>query len=340
MILYVVLLAIALAGVIKSASWFLKAVEIIGQRFNLPAFILGVVLVGFGTSLPELATSIGSVVGGTHNVTIANIIGSNMANILLIAGVSTFFLGTITFKKDLINLDLPHLFCVSALFAILIVDGNLSLTDGITLLIGFVLYLLYSLTHATPGVSGSLFKVVRGLFNRPKSRTKRRPKDGHNMTLVFLGMIASIVVLALSSRLVVVGLLEIADRIDLAVDVVTFVTIAIGTSLPELLVTFKALKKGQGDLVLGNIIGSSVFNILMVGGLVSVIHTQFIDASILSWSIVGLLTAASVAILNGITKAIHVWEGRSSSCSTSPSSPRSSAEPVWLLAIPVRCDII
>ncbi|MYB40414.1 sodium:calcium antiporter [Candidatus Saccharibacteria bacterium] len=309
MILYVLLLAAALAGVIKSASWFLKAVEIVGHRFNLPAFILGVVLVGFGTSLPELATSIGSVAGGTHNVTIANVIGSNMANVLLVVGVSTFFLGTIKFRKNLIDLDLPHLFCVSVLFAILIADGNLSLADGIVLLIGFLLYLLYSLTHASPGLGGGLFKIVKGLFDRPKNRSKKRAGSEHNLVLVFLGMAASVVVLALSSRLVVVGLLEIADRIDLAVDVVTFVTIAIGTSLPELLVTFKALKKGQGDLVLGNIIGSSVFNILLVGGLVSVIHTQFIDASILLWSIVGLLTAAFVAILNGITKEIHIWEG-------------------------------
>ena len=95
----------------------------------------------------------------------------------------------------------------------------------------------------------------------------------------------------------------------MAVDIVTFVTIALGTSLPELLVTFKALKKGQGDLVLGNIIGSSVFNILLVGGLAAVVHTQFIAPGILLWSLVGLITAALVAVLNGITREIHIWEG-------------------------------
>ena len=309
MILHVLLLAAALAGVVKSAGWFLKAVEIVGRRFNLPAFVLGVVLVGFGTSLPELATSIGSVAGGTHNVTIANVIGSNMANILLVAGAGTFFMGTIKFRKNLIDLDLPHLLCVSVLFAVLIADGNLSLADGVVLLAGFLFYLLYSLTHASAAASGGLLAVVKGLFGRPKARHGRRPAGGHNLGLVFLGMAASVVILALSSRLVVVGLLEIAGRLDLAVDVVTFVTIAIGTSLPELLVTFKALKKGQGDLALGNIIGSSVFNILLVGGLVSVIHTQFIDQGILLWSIAGLLTAAAVAVVNGITKEIHLWEG-------------------------------
>ena len=167
--LYTLLLIISLAGVVKSAGWFLKAVEIIGKRLSLPPFILGVVLVGFGTSLPELATSLGSIISGTHNVAIANIIGSNMANVLLIIGISTFFLGTIKFKKNLIDLDLPHLFCISLLFAILIIDGNLSLADGFVLLGGFVLYLLYSLTQHT-AVTGGFFKVVKSLVSRPRGQ--------------------------------------------------------------------------------------------------------------------------------------------------------------------------
>ena len=278
---------------------------------NLPAFILGVLLVGFGTSLPELATSVSSVANDVHNVTIANIIGSNMANVLLIIGISTFFLGTIKFKKNLIDLDLPHLFCVSILFAVMISDGNLGLFDGLLLLVGFVLYILYNLTQKSPqAYTGGLFQAIRNLFKRPEKKAAKKEKpDKHNLMLVIVALIASIVALSFSSRLAVISMLEIAAIIDIAVEVVTFVTIALGTSLPELLVTFKALKQGKGDLVLGNIIGSSVFNILLVGGLVSLIHPQVIDSSILIWSIVGLMVASSVAILNGITREIHVWEG-------------------------------
>lgn len=313
MLLNIVVLIVSLLVVVKAADYFLKYVEIIGKRFNLSPFILGVLLVGFGTSLPELATSISSVMGDTHNVTIANIIGSNMANILLILGISTFFLGTIRFKKDLINLDLPHLFCVSLLFGILIIDGSLNFYDGLMLITGFVIYVLYNLSQKTPeGHNKSFFAATKSIFIRNPAKAgskKARPAGEGKISMVVILLIASIAALALGSRFAVVNMLSIAERIDLAVEVVTFVTIALGTSLPELLVTFKALKRKQGDLVLGNIIGSSVFNILLVGGFVSLIHPQVIDASILPWSIAGLIIAASVIVLNAITKEIHAWEG-------------------------------
>ncbi len=311
MVLYIVLLIVALAGVVKSADWFLKAVEVIGKHLKLSPFVLGVLLIGFGTSLPELATSLSSALGGTHNVTIANIIGSNMANTLLILGISTFFLGTITFKKNLINLDLPHLFCVSVLFAILIIDGDLSSSDGLFLLVGFITYLLYSLTQKLSKKDSGLLQTTKALFEvkKPSSKKVSKDKPKNNLTRAILMAVISVVVLSAAARLAVVSVLEIAEIIGLAIEVVTFVTIALGTSLPEILVTFKALKKGQGDLVMGNIIGSSVFNILLVGGLVSLVHPQFIDASVLMWSIAGLIIASLVVILNGITKEIHAWEG-------------------------------
>ena len=310
MIANIIALIIALAAIVKGADWFLKSVEIVGRRFSLPPFIIGVLLVGFGTSLPELATSISSTLAGTHNVTIANIIGSNMANILLILGISTFFLGTISFKKDLINLDLPHLFCVSVLFGLLIIDGDLSFYDGLTLATGFVIYLLYSLSQRFPdGQRKGLWPTLRSLFKKPPPAAKKASPAGLNLGRALVVMVASIVILAFASRLAITSMINIANIVDLAVEVVTFVTIALGTSLPELLVTFKALRKGQGDLVLGNIIGSSVFNILLVGGLVSLIHPQVIDSGVLVWSLVGLMVAATVLVLNGITKYIHVWEG-------------------------------
>lgn len=310
MVLNLVLLILALAAVVKSADWFLKAVEIIGQRFNIPPFLLGVLLVGFGTSLPELATSMSSVLSGTHNVTIANIIGSNMANILLIIGISTVFLGTISFKKNLINLDLPHLLGVSILFAVLISDGRLHLNDSLLLLAGFIIYLLYNLTQSLPHISHKgIFSIIKSLITRKSNKNKVRNSYSGNFTNVVLVLIGSVVILALASRLAITNMLDIAQEIDIAVEIVTFVTIALGTSLPELLVSFKALRKGQGDLVLGNIVGSSVFNILLVGGFVSLVHPQVIHPDVLNWSIIGLLVAAIIAVFNGITKEIHAWEG-------------------------------
>ena len=311
-----IILVIALAGVVKGADWFLKAVEIIGQRIKLSTFVVGVLLVGFGTSLPELATSVGSIINDVHNVTIANIIGSNMANILLIIGLTTFFFGKIAFKKDLINIDLPYLLGASILFIILISDGSLALSDGFILLFGFVIYLIYNLVQHLPQKrAASIIGSIKDFFpNKDKEPKKEIPKaDNHphkpNLTYVILGGIGALLLLVLASRFTVVSLLEIAEIIDFQVDTITFITVALGTSLPELLVTFKALKKGQGDLVLGNIVGSSIFNILLVGGVAALIYPQVISSDILIWSMIAAFIPALLLVIYGIKREIHAWEG-------------------------------
>ena len=310
MLVNVLLLMFALYGVIKATDWFLNSSEIIGLKLRLSPFILGVLLVGFGTSLPELATSLTAVFNGTDNVAIANIIGSNLANILVIIGIATFFLGTISFDKDLIDLDLPHLLGVTVLFAILIVDGGLSLSDGVLLLVGFVVFLLYSLTHRENRVyRRGLVHLIATLARGSGGNNKEKSTPIGSMTYATIVLIASIIILALASRLAVVSLLGIAHSLNLQIDVVTFVTIALGTSLPELFISFKALKDGKGDVVLGNIIGSCIFNILLVGGIAAVISPQSIGSDILVWSIAGLVIASVLLMVNGITRQIHVWEG-------------------------------
>ena len=310
MLINVLLLVFSLYGVIKATDWFLSSSETIGVKLRLSPFILGVLLVGFGTSLPELATSITAVLNQTDNIAIANIIGSNMANILVIIGIATFFLGTISFDKDLIDLDLPHLLGVTVLFAILIVDGQLNFTDGIILLVGFVVYLLYSLTYReNRAYRRGLVHLIGSLARTGGSKTKPKSSSTKNTTLATIVLITSIAILLLSSKVAVDSLLSIANSLNLQIDVVTFVTIALGTSLPELSISFKALKAGKGDVVLGNIIGSCIFNILLVGGVASTLSTQFIGADILAWSVAGLVIASVLLVINGVTRQIHVWEG-------------------------------
>ena len=315
----ILILVISLFFVIKGADWFLDSVTLIGKKLKMSPFLIGVILVGFGTSLPELATSVSSIVQDTHNLAIANIIGSNIANILLVLGLSTFFIGTIKFKKELISLDLPYLFATTALFIILIADGNLNLTDGIILLIGFVIYLIYSLSHNVPTKRGNIISTIQELvvgkdkkesdeIKKESSKKKKISIEG-KLWVQTVFAIMSIAILALAARLTVESVLNIAQELEVSIELVTFLTIALGTSLPELLVSFKALKKNQGDLVLGNIIGSSMFNILLVGGVAGVIHEQVLASNLVDWSIFGLALATLIIVVSGITKHIHAWEG-------------------------------
>lgn len=304
----VIILALALSAVVKASGWFLTAAEKIGVSLRLPPFILGVLLVGFGTSLPELSTSLAAVMDGVDNVSIANITGSNIANVLLIIGVSTIALGTIRFDKNLIDLDIPLLAATTALFGIMLVDGSLSRVDGIMLLIGFVGYVVYSISYKEDKeYHKGLVSLVANLSK--KNRKKIESKQTRIGVPTYAAMVGSLAILAIASRLAVSNLLDIADQVTFGADVLSFFALAIGTSLPELIVSIKSLKAGKGDIVVGNIIGSSMFNMLLIGGSASILADQRIDSGLIVWSLTGMGLSVLLISIGSISKRIHIWEG-------------------------------
>jgi len=308
MILNILILVVALIGVIKGADWFLGAAEKVGVTLRLPPFVLGVVLVGFGTSLPELATSLAAVNDGVNTVSIANVAGSNIANILLILGVTTIILGTIKFDKNIIDLDIPLLIATTILFSLLVFDGVITRGDGVLLLVGFIGYIVYSLGYREDKeYHKGLISLVAALSKRTNKKVEESKNIMGPFTVVVL--IFSIVLLGASSKFAVDSLLRIVDEVNIGVGVLSFFALAIGTSLPELAVSIKALSKGQGDLVIGNVIGSSMFNILLISGVTSVISEQTVDPKLVGWFIVGMLLSVTLIMAGSISKRIHIWEG-------------------------------
>ena len=308
MILSVLLLVVALLTVVKSADWFLNAAEKVVVSLRLPPFILGVILVGFGTSLPELATSLAAVANDVDTVTIANVSGSNIANVLIVLGLSTIALGTIKFDKNIIDIDIPLLVGVTALFCILIADGNLGRNDGILLLLGFLGYIVYALGYKEDSEQHKgLVGLVAALSKGSKTKVERQQNLIGPYTILLL--LFSVILLGYASKVAVDSLLDIVEKANIGVGVLSFFALAIGTSLPELVVSVKALRKGQGDLVIGNVIGSSMFNILLIGGVASVAKPQFINNQLLPWVVVGLVLAVLLLMAGSISKRIHMWEG-------------------------------
>jgi len=308
MTLNIVLLIVALLAVVKSADWFLVAAEKVGVTMRLPPFILGVVLVGFGTSLPELATSLAAVSDGISTVTIPNVAGSNIANVLIVLGISTIVLGTIKFEKNLIDLDIPLLVGVTALFSILIIDGSLSRPEGILLLIGFAGYIVYALGYKEDSqYHKGLVSLVSTLVKRPRTKIEMHQNLIGRYTILML--VFSVLLLGVASKVAVDSLLGIVEEVNVGVAVLSFFALAIGTSLPELVVSIKALRKGQGDLVVGNVIGSSMFNILLIAGIASTIRTQVVSPELVGWLIVGMSLAVILLMAGSISKRIHMWEG-------------------------------
>jgi cation:H+ antiporter len=310
MIVQALLLVIALGVVVKSADWFLGTAEKVGVHFKLSPFILGVVLVGFGTSLPELATSMAAVLDGVNTVTIPNVAGSNIANILLILGISTITLGTMKFKKNLIDLDIPLLLGITGLFAILLVDGSLSRSDGAILLFGFAGYMIYSLGYKEDEeYHNGLVSLVSALTRKNNKLKYIEDKDAKIGFSTYLLLIVSVFLLGFAAKIAVDSMLNIVEEVNVGVAVISFFALAIGTSLPEFVVSIKALKKGQGDLVAGNIIGSNMFNILFIAGITSVIRPQEVESGLIAWFIVGLVISTILIMAGSISKRIHIWEG-------------------------------
>ncbi len=308
MIFDIVLLVVSILAVVKSADWFLGAAEKVGVTLRLPPFILGVILVGFGTSLPELATSLAAVVDNVDTVTIANVAGSNIANIFIILGLTTIALGTIRFDKDLIDLDLPLLVGATALFCLLIVDGGLSTLDGIILLAGFIGYIIYSLGYKEDETHHKgLINLIAALSKGSKTKIEKRQNLVGPFTILVL--ISSVALLGFGSKVAVDSMLEIVTQVNVGVGVLSFFALAIGTSLPELVVSIKSLRQGKGDLVIGNVIGSCMFNIFLIGGVASVIKPQAVDSAILGWIVAGLALSVLLLLAGSISKRIHIWEG-------------------------------
>jgi cation:H+ antiporter len=308
MLIQIMLLVVALATVVKSADWFLGSAEKVGVTLRLSPFILGVVLVGFGTSLPELATSLAAVTAGVNDVSIPNVAGSNIANILIILGISTIALGTIKFDKDIIDLDIPLLLGVTALFCLLLVDGNLNRLDGIILLLGFVGYIIYAVGYKEDEKHHKgLISLITALSKGSKTKVEKQQNIMGKYTVIIL--IASVALLGLSSKLAVDSMLNIVEEVNIGVAVFSFFALAIGTSLPELVVSIKSLRKGQGDIVVGNVVGSCMFNILLITGITSTITTQSAGQGLVPWFIVGLALSVTLLMASTISKRIHLWEG-------------------------------
>jgi cation:H+ antiporter len=308
MLIQILLLVVALGAVVKSADWFLGAAEKIGLRIGLSPFILGVVLVGFGTSLPELTTSLAAISNGANDIALANIAGSNIANVLLIIGLATLMMGTIKLEKNLIDLDLPLLIGTTILFVILLADGGLGLTDGIILLLALAGYIAYNFNYKEDKEYHQ--GIVKLISMLTKTSTEKVEKHENTMTKYTIPVaILSVVLLGIASSVVVTNLLAIVQQINIGVDVVAFFVLAIGTSLPELVVSIKSLRKGQSDVVMGNIVGSCMFNMLLIGGLASVLSPQTMSPQVLTWSIIGLLVSTGLLVVASISKRIHIWEG-------------------------------
>lgn len=289
-----VFLVVALFVLIRGADLFVAGAKELGASLGMSKFAIGVLIVGFGTSLPELASSIAAALSGTTEIVVANAVGSNITNILLIVGVLAAFGGRIAIKRDLIKTELPIFFIATTHFLWTVYDGIIDRVEALLLLATFSAYLWYLFVEARSEDSVSL--TTKG----------RRPHlEFRALIFIILGILAVL----FGAKYTVLIVTDIAAMLALPIGLISIGAIAIGTSLPELFVTIQAIKRNETDLAIGNIFGSNAFNMLVVVGIPGLITPLFAGEVVMELGLLILLASSAIFFVNGLARQIMRWEG-------------------------------
>jgi len=287
---------VALIALVKGADWVLDSAKKIGLALGMAPFVVGVLIVGFGTSAPELVSSLFGFFSGATEIPAANAVGSNIANILLVIGLAAVLSKShLTITRNLIDIELPILALATALFFGVAYDGVITTPESLILVAAFVLYVLYALfnkdtAEAAPAEAGDTAK--------PTVRVQ-------DIALLVLGF----ALLIGGAKYLIDAVLALSSLLNIAVGVITILAVAVGTSLPELLVSVKAALQGDAEVSVGNIFGSNAFNILFVVGIPGLFGAMHLDAPTLLIGIPAMLAATFFLIISGISQRIHIWEG-------------------------------
>ncbi len=280
---------VSLAALLKGADWFIDSAESIGLRLGIPQFIIGVTIVAFGTSLPELATSIAAVYAGKSEIVIGNVVGSNITNIALVLGLTALFVNSINIKKDIWDNDLPYLWGSGFLLWLTLVDQKFSLFEAILFLVGIVFFLSYS-------------------FNAEDDEEEEQIKIPLKPRKIVLLIVGGAMV-ALGAEYTIRSITGLSQYAGIDPEVIALTAVALGTSLPEVIVSLNAARRGKSAIALGNVLGSNIFNTYAVMGIPALFGELIIPKSIIDFSLPLMLVMTILFGIICLTPRITRWEG-------------------------------
>lgn len=291
MLLDIFLIVLGVTMVLYGADRLTEGASALARRMNVPEIIIGLTIVAAGTSAPELFVSMVSALKGTPDLAVGNVVGSNTMNCMLIVGCAAM-VAPMTISRSTVKKDIPFSVGASVLLMLLAFNGFLGRLDGLLLLVGFVAFMAYTLSQARNGqaeaVSGS--HQLRPVFS----------------VLYVLGGLAMLVV---GSNLFVDSASSVAYALGISEGVVGLTIVAGGTSLPELATSVVAARKGQSAIAIGNVIGSNVFNILLILGLTATIRPLEIEGITTIDLAVMLLSVVLVWLFSRTRYTVDRWEG-------------------------------
>lgn len=274
-------IAAVIAGLVLlvwSADKFVEGSAAVARHFGMPSLLIGMIIVGFGTSVPEMLVSAISSLQGNPGIALGNAYGSNITNIALILG-ATAIMSPIAFHISVMKIELPILTAVSLFAAFQLIDGEITRIDAFLMIAVFTVYMTWA--------------VRKALHHKKSKMAKEYEKDIEQMKMpvkkAFFWVFAGLSVLIVSSRMLVWGAVEIAHHFGVSDLIIGLTVVAIGTSLPELASSVMAARKGEHDIALGNIIGSNLFNTLVVVGIAGIIKPLTVQPEVLNRDMVVMI---------------------------------------------------
>lgn len=278
--------------VLKGADYLTEGAAAVARRMHIPEMIIGLTIVAAGTSAPELFVSVVSALKGTSDMAVGNVVGSNIMNTMLIVGVAAM-VAPMNISKNTVKKDLPFTVAASMLLLFLAFDHFLGHVGGFMLLAGFALFMAYSIYSASRSPE-------------PDSNDQVAQMSKLKSAILVLG---GLLLLIVGSNVFVDHASQLALSMGISEGVVGLTVVAGGTSLPELATTVVAARKGQSALAIGNVIGSNVFNILLILGLTATIHPLQIEGITTIDMAVMLLSVSFVWIFCFTRLKVERWEG-------------------------------
>lgn len=273
-LLQVLLLVVGFVMLMKGADWFVEGASQIADRLGIPQLVIGLTIVAMGTSLPEAAVSISAAIQGSAEITIGNVVGSNIMNVLVILGL-TAVVCVIPVQKSTVRYEIPFMILITAVLAGLgLADNQVSRPEGLILWAFMILYLFYLLRMAKNGTGGE------------EAGGKKRP-----IWLLILMVLVGAAMIVFGSDITVDAATAIAKIFGMSERFIGLTIVAFGTSLPELVTSVTAAVKGKTDIAVGNIVGSNIFNILFVVGTTALITPVAYSSAFLVDSIIAVAAA-------------------------------------------------
>lgn len=282
MLIAIIAMLIGLALLIFSADGFIDHAVTLANKYHMPKMLIGALIIGVGTSMPEIVVSSLSALAGSPGLALGNAFGSNIVNITLVLGV-TALIAPIAIQKQVLKTDFSWLIVATIVAVGLMLDGNISRIDAIILLVLLIANICVQIIHAKRHAQATKTAILASTEAAHELAADELPApDDVNTAKSVILLLVALFVLVSSSRLIVWGAVELATLLGLSDLIIGLTIVAIGTSLPELVSSVIAARRGEFEMALGNVLGSNLFNTLGVVGVAALIMPMSVDSEILN----------------------------------------------------------